>query len=325
MSREEDHFFTILGHLDTFGALRHQRRSFGIESTTGVCDYPRMWRNNLRVGLFAVFPCFSQYNIISGLDEWFAIVDNPQNHLIHIKNLEDFDTVRQSDKIGAILHTEGSGGFDSEFKFLRLAAKLGLRSLGITWANENRFGTGYLFRGDQRDRGLSAEGKELIQEAQSLGITIDVSHLNDRSFWDALEITSKPLLATHSNARSVCDIGRNLTDEQIKAIQGNHGVIGLNWGHIFLDPKVKANEVQHARKDFGLEVLKQHLDHIVSVADIHTIGIGSDFDGTSLPDCIDSCDKMTVLYEYLMENGYSRADLRKITFENLHRVFRNTW
>lgn len=317
---------TILGHIDTFLALKHQRRTFGAESSKGVLDYPRMMRNNLKFALFAVYPAASPYQILAGIDEWFTQVDNPANNLFHVKNLSDFDEIKKNNKIGAILHTEGAGGYDSEFMFLRLARRLGLRSTGITWANINQFGTGFLFRGVQREeRGLTAEGRAFVGEAQRLGITIDVSHLNDKSFWDVMEITEKPVMASHSNARAICNMGRNLTDEQIRAIHENHGVIGLNWGTMFLDPKVNPEDLSKADPKIGYEVILRHINHIVSLADINTIAIGTDYDGTGLPECLDSADKMPVFYQFLLDNGYSRQDLEKITFGNLYRLFSETW
>ncbi len=316
---------TILGHIDTLPALRHQRRKFSTESDKGVCDYPRMSRNNIKFALFAIFPAMSQYHIISGLDKWLEFVSQPQNHLTHVKNIEDFEKVGKNDNIGAILHTEGAGGFDSEFMLLRLAAKLGMRTMGITWANPNQFGTGFLFKGDQMDRGLTSEGRALVHEAQRLGITVDVSHLNDLSFSDVMEITEKPIMASHSNSRSISNMGRNLTDEQIQTIQANHGVIGLNFGHMFLDPAINAANLDKANKDLSFEVIKLHIDQIVIEADINTVSFGTDFDGTTLPTCVDSCDKLTQFYDFLMEHGYSRQDLQKMTYDNFYRVFKATW
>ncbi|WP_457559644.1 dipeptidase [Candidatus Harpocratesius sp.] len=316
---------TILGHIDTFMALKHQWRSFSNESEKGICDYPRMNRNNLRFALFAIYPAATPYHILSGMDEWFQNIENPNNHLIHIKNIDDFDKVKNSDLIGAILHTEGAGGYDSELKTLRLAHRLGLRTTGITWANVNQFGTGFLFRSPQIDRGLTAEGKKFVQEAQKLGITIDVSHLNDRSFWDVMEIIEKPVMASHSNARSICNMGRNLTDEQIVAIHKHHGVIGLNWGTMFLDPKVSPDDFSHADPNIEFDVILKHLDHIVELTDINTIAIGTDYDGTNVPKCLDSADKMPKFYDYIVDHGYSRQDLEKIAFGNFYRVFNDTW
>ncbi|RLI61008.1 MAG: hypothetical protein DRO88_13595 [Promethearchaeia archaeon] len=317
---------TILGHVDTFGALKHQRRYFATESSNGILDYPRMIRNNLKFALFAIYPAASPYQILSGIDEWLQQIDNPASHLFHVKNIEDFEKVKKIDKIGAIMHTEGAGGYDSELKSLRLAYKLGLRSTGITWANVNQFGTGFLFRSEQvEDRGLTAEGRNFVREAQRLGITIDVSHLNDRSFWDVMEITQKPIMASHSNVRAVCNIGRNLNDDQIRTIYENHGVIGLNWGTTFLDPKVKVEDLFKSDPKIGFDVILKHINHIVSLTDINTIAIGSDYDGIKIPECLNSADKMPKFYQYLLDNGYSKQDLEKITFGNFYRLFSQTW
>lgn len=311
---------SILGHLDTFFALENQNRSFITPGVNGHCDYDRMLKANAQFGVFAIFPAKSQYNIIQGLDKWFNYLDEYKKHLFQVRTIKDFDIVKGTKKIGAILHIEGAGGFDSEFQLLHLAYRLGLRSLGITHANVNRFGTGYLFWGKQFDRGLSSEGKALVAEAQRLGISIDVSHLNDKSFWDVMDITKHPLLATHSNARALCKSGRNLTDEQIKAMGENHGVIGLNFGTWFLDPNQNRNN-----SDLSMMALKNHLDHIVQITDINTVAIGTDYDGTGVPTCVNSCEKLLDFYHFLLENGYSSQDLQKIAYSNFYRVFKDTW
>jgi membrane dipeptidase len=145
--------------------------------------------------------------------------------------------------------------------------------------------------------------------------------LNVPSFWDVIEITQKPIYATHSNAYSVSAVSRNLNDDQINAIHATNGVIGINFGSNFLNP----NKPGKLDSKLGFDVLKQHIDHIVSVSDVNTVAMGSDFDGAIMPDCIKDCTKYPKLFEYLIDNGYSNQDIQKIAHENFLRVLNENW
>ncbi|MHA1723906.1 MAG: dipeptidase [Promethearchaeota archaeon] len=260
-------------------------------------------------------------SIIRGLDLWFQFMSDPENNIIQIRSLEDFEKVLNSEKIGAILHFEGVGGIDSDYKILRIVRNLGLRSFSLTWSDSNKFENGSRFYGKQPKNGLPPLGKELVRKAQSMGITIDVSHLNDPFFWDLHEIAEKPYIASHSNVRSICGHVRNLTDDQIKAIQEKKGTIGINFSMNFLNP----GKPGQANLKMSLEVIKKHVDHIVNLTDINTVAIGFDYDGTRVPRCVKNPTKFPSLWEFLLNNGYSRQDIKKISHENLLRVFKNTW
>ncbi|QEE15151.1 dipeptidase [Promethearchaeum syntrophicum] len=312
----------IDGHIDTLLALKQQGRTFSQRSDKGHCDLHRMKEGNVSAALFAIWPGMTKKNLINGMDAWFKLLNNPENQLYHIKNIDDFSKAENSKKIGAILHFEGAGGIDKDFALLRLGYQLGLRSMGLSWSNVNKFATGALFEQEQEDRGLTELGKELLHTGQKMGITIDVSHLNDPSFWDAIEITRKPLIASHSNCRSICSHQRNLTDKQIIAIHEKHGTIGLNLSVIFLSEEHKKTKIP---VELPFEVLKSHIDHIVKITDINTVAIGTDFDGTTVPTNLSGVNDLPLFFNYLLENGYSEQDLKKLGSENLLRVFKDTW
>ncbi|MFX0058332.1 MAG: dipeptidase [Candidatus Hodarchaeota archaeon] len=315
-------FPVIDGHVDTFLKVIEQNRKFSERSEIGHCDLIRMKEGNVQAALFAIESGYTIESLLRNIDIWFETVSNPDNGLIQIKKLDDFDKVRDSKKLGAILHFEGATGIDESLKLLRIGYHLGLRSMGLTWSNVNKFGTGVrVTTKHQRKTGLTDMGRDLVRKAQTLGITIDVSHLNDRSFWDLYEITERPIIASHSNARSVCNHPRNLTDDQIKVINEKHGTIGINFCLNFLDPKRLGGN----NFDLGLDAIQKHIDHIAEITDINTIAIGSDFDGATVPTCVRDCTKFPDLWDYLLENGYSNQDLKKIAYENLFRVFKSTW
>jgi len=315
-------FPVIDGHVDTALKILEENRKFSERSNVGHCDLVRMKEGNVQAALFAIESGYTMESLIKNIDIWLKFVSNPSNGLIQIKSITDFNKLRNSEKLGAIFHFEGATGIDDDLKLLRIGYHLGLRSMGLTWSNVNKFGTGVrVTTKKQRRTGLTDMGRDLIRKAQTLGITIDVSHLNDQSFWELYEITEKTIIATHSNARSVCNHPRNLTDDQIKAIHEKHGTVGINFCMKFLDP-------EHPGEDFtnlGLDIIKNHIDHIVDLSDINTVAIGSDFDGTTVPNCVRDCTRFPALWDYLLENGYSKQNLKKIAHENLIRVFKRTW
>jgi membrane dipeptidase len=312
----------IDGHIDTALQILQENRKFSERSKIGHCDLPRMKEANVQAALFAIESGYTMESLIKSMDIWFKLVSNPANSLLQIKTINDFEKIKDSEKVGAILHFEGLSGMDEDLKLLRLGYHLGLRTMGLTWSNVNKFATGVrVTTKSQRRTGLTDMGRGLVKEAQDLGITIDVSHLNDQSFWDLYEITEKPIIATHSNARSICDHPRNLTDDQIKAIYEKHGTIGINFCMKFLDPEHPSEEYTN----LGLDIIKKHIDHIVNLSDINTVALGSDYDGTSVPNIVRDCTKLPDLWNYLLENGYSEQDINKISHQNLLRVFKNTW
>lgn len=315
-------FPVIDGHIDTLLALSYQgNRLFHEKSDKGHCDLPRMQEGGVLGALFAVYPAKTRRNLIQGIDAWLKLVYNPSNELYHVKTTDDFEIAHSENKIGAVMHFEGAGGFNKDHQLLRIAYHIGLRTLGLCHANKNKFASGVMFEGKQHETGLSELGKDLVIDAQSMGITIDASHLNDLSFWDLMEVTTKPIIASHSNSRAVCGHLRNLTDEELKAINERHGTVGINFGALFLDSTV----TKETKDDLTIEVFKKHIDHMVEVTDINIVAIGSDFDGTMIPNCLNDASYLPKLWQYLLDHGYSKSDLEKISHKNLLRVFKDTW
>ncbi len=305
----------IDGHTDVLYTLRRQQRQFSEESEIGHVDLPRLKKGNVLAAFFAIYPAVSDYVLSRGVDDWFKLVNAPENALFQIKKIEDLDQCKKDNKVGAILHFEGSGGIDSEFHNLRNYYRLGLRSMGLSWSNLNKFATGV---GKDPERGLSAEGKELVKEMEALGIIVDISHLNEKSFWDVINTASKPLIASHSNAYSLCDHIRNLKDEQIEAIRDINGTIGVNFVKSFLISKEKQDEIT-------LETIKNHIDKIVELAGINHVSFGSDYDGATVPDVVKDVSYFPILLEYLEENGYTKKELEKLSEDNYKRVMKSVW
>lgn len=186
----------------------------------------------------------------------------------------------------------------------------GVRFVALTWNNSNHLAGGVL---DEEGTGLSVLGRRMIYEMEKLGMIIDVSHLNDRSFWDVARVTSYPIIASHSCSRTICRNKRNLTDEQFKAICVKGGVVGINLYSDFLVSRGKA-QIKHIIK---------HIDHFLKLGGENHIGIGSDFDGMNKPvEGISGVEDMPKLIEAFRANGYSERLIDKICFGNFERVMR---
>ncbi|KUO51080.1 MAG: hypothetical protein APF76_16430 [Desulfitibacter sp. BRH_c19] len=227
-------------------------------------------------------------------------------YLTLIKTSEDLSKVITGDKIGLLLSMEGLEPISNDLSLLRVFYKLGLRSASLTWDFRNYFASGTGEIG-----GLSRLGKEAVQEMERLGVIVDVSHLNDEGFWDVIEVAKKPIIASHSNARSLYNHPRNLTDEQIDAIVKTGGVIGLNNYYSEDDDKG------------SLDTFMEHLVYIIDRAGEDHVGLGLDFNGyigeimtTGLEDarCFPNITKE------LLVRGYGIDVIEKVLGKNFLRV-----
>lgn len=214
--------------------------------------------------------------------------------------------------IACVLHLEGADCIGPDLLALDALYGLGLRSLGLVWSRPTIFGDGVPF-GFDRDGdtgpGLTEDGKRLVERCKELGLVIDTSHLTMKGFWDVAE-AGVPLVATHSNACDVCNTTRNLTNEQLRAVGETGGMVGLNFGTVFLDAGAwKTGKAP-------LEACIRHLSHMVEIAGEDHVGIGSDFDGAPLPEGLGSAADIPKLVEAMQAAGFGQALIAKITHEN---------
>lgn len=220
------------------------------------------------------------------------------------------------------LHFEGAEAIDPEFNALEVFYAAGLRSLGLTWSRRNIFASGVPFKfpgGPDTGPGLTDLGKELVRACNRLGIMIDLSHLNEKGFWDVAAISDAPLVATHSNAHALSASTRNLTDKQLAAIRESDGLVGLNFHCAFLRADGQPNT------DTPLTVMADQLDYLIEHLGVDRVGLGSDFDGALMPREIGDAAGLPNLIAVLRERGYDDATLRKIGYENWIRVLGKTW
>lgn len=238
------------------------------------------------------------------------------------RSVRDIEAARARGTIAAVAHLEGAEAIDPDLHLLDVLHAAGLCSLGPVWSRPTIFGEGVPFRypsGPDIGRGLTERGQALIRACNRLRIMVDLSHLNERGFWDVAELSSAPLVATHSNAYAVCPHSRNLTDAQLERIAESRGMVGLNFATSFLRPD--------GRRDpqTPLSVMVDQVDHLVSKLGIDGVGFGSDFDGATVPDAIGDAAGLPRLVEALAERGYDGEALEKICHRNWMRVLHATW
>ncbi|MCG7393299.1 dipeptidase [Microvirga sp. ACRRW] len=225
-------------------------------------------------------------------------------------------------KLAAILHIEGAEGIDPDFHMLDVLYESGLRSIGPVWSRPNIFGHGVPFRypsTPDTGPGLTELGFELVKACNRLKIMIDLSHLNEKGFWDVAKLTDSPLVATHSNAYEVCPHSRNLTDKQLAAIRESRGMVGVNFATSFIRPDGMRSD------DTSLEDMLRHMDHLIEHVGVDGVGFGSDFDGATIPAEIGDARGLPRLVDAMRKHGYDEATLRKLCYENWIDVLERTW
>jgi membrane dipeptidase len=238
------------------------------------------------------------------------------------RSVPEIKAAAEAGAIGAVLHVEGAEAIDPEFRLLDILHGAGLRSLGPVWSRPNAFGHGVPFRfpsGPDIGPGLTDLGRELVRRCNALKIAVDLSHLNEAGFWDVVSLTDAPLVASHSNAHALCPHSRNLLDRQLDAIRDSGGLVGVNFATSFLRADGRRDP------DTGLDDVIRHVDHLLSRLGEDGVGLGSDFDGATVPAPIGDAAGLPRLADALRERGMGEALLRKLLWENWLGVLERTW
>jgi membrane dipeptidase len=239
-----------------------------------------------------------------------------------VRSLADLDACLQAGVLGAILHFEGAEAIDKDLHALEVYYQAGLRSLGLVWSRPTLFGEGVPFKfphSPDTGPGLTDAGKALVKACNQLGILVDLSHLNEKGFWDVAKLSDAPLVATHSNAHALCPLPRNLTDKQLDAIKASDGLVGVN----FVVMLARADARDDA--DTPLDTLVRHVDYLVERLGIDRVGFGSDFGVATVPNDLRDASQYPNLVAALRRAGYDDEALRKLTHANWLRVLRQTW
>jgi membrane dipeptidase len=278
-------------------------------------------------------------------------------------SVDDIERAHQQKKLAALMGIEGGHSIENDIHLLRDFYRLGVRYMTLSWSNTNEWADS---SGDiddpkiQHHNGLTDFGKQVVLEMNRLGMMVDISHVADKTFWDAIAVTKAPVIASHSSARALCNAPRNMTDDMLRAVARNGGVVDVNFFAGFLDQnywnavraqqkeqeaathayleklKAEGKQVTYADEDRitrewmakiprpPFTVLIDHIDHIAKVAGVDHIGLGSDFDGVSgaTPAGMDSAADLPKITQALLDRGYSAEDIRKILGGNVMRVFK---
>jgi len=277
-------------------------------------------------------------------------------------SVADIERAHTEHKLAALMGIEGGHSIENDIHLLRDYYRLGVRYMTLSWSNTNEWADSSGDINDskvQHHNGLTDFGKQVVLEMNRLGMMVDISHVADKTFWDAIATTKAPVIASHSSARALTSAPRNMTDEMLRAVAKNGGVVQVNFFNGFIDEnflnaaKAQANDKAAAvaaymaqRKAEGKEVnyievdrierewmakiprpplksLIDHIDHIAKVAGLDHVGLGSDFDGVSgaTPQGIDSAADLPKITQALLDRGYSADDIKKILGGNILRVF----
>jgi len=313
----------IDGHTDYVLSLLETGRSFFEECSLGHVDLPRARRGGIGAMLTAIYvrnehlPQSALIQTFRGVDLLKRTLAASNGQMVLIRTVAQLVECLEHGLFGTILHYEGAEAIDPEFATLRLSYELGLRSLGLVWSRPNIFAEGV--GPDNRNRGLTGLGRQLVRECNQLGILIDVSHLNEAGFWDVLATSTRPIVASHSNARALCNVERNLTDEQIQALAQSGGLIGINFHVGFVV------EGAMSGADVPLAAVVDHIDHIAGLVGVDHVAFGSDFDGATMPEQLRDAAHLGNLIDELQRRGYDDQAIAKICRDNWLRVFRAVW
>ncbi|MCX7877700.1 MAG: dipeptidase [Ignavibacteria bacterium] len=285
---------------------------------------------------------------------------NYSNFFTVVKNYDELIKAINQGKFCGILGAEGGAMIEGSIEKLQILYDRGVRYLGLTWNTSNEIG---ISAQDESEKGIKGGlkpfGRKVVEKMNELGMLIDVSHLGETAFWECIELSKNPVIASHSSVYSLCPHYRNLTDEQIKAIASTGGYIGINFYNKFLDPSVSSNNVRsihnkykkdikqieaeygsnlidfnHRRYKYltenktsegtSVDILINHIDYVVKLVGIDYVGLGSDFDGSIYtPNEIYDASCYPVITMKLYERGYSEEEIRKILGGNFLRVFKS--
>ncbi|MEJ5055342.1 dipeptidase [Sphingobacterium sp. MYb382] len=348
------------GHNDVIYESIFPGRDIGKRLKQGHTDLPRLREGGVDVQVFAVwsddkkFPkgkAFKHAN--AQIDALEAMVNKYPKEIALVKNSKEVQLALDAGKIAAIIGVEGGNMIESSVENLEVLYKRGARYLTLTWNYNLPWVTAAAIESktsSDKGKGLSEQGKVIIKRMNELGMMVDLSHVGEKSFYDVMAITTKPVLVSHSNAYALMPHYRNLKDQQLAALKKNGGVIGVNFYSGFLDPgfndRVKHLYKQHfgaqasdklspirqyerlplalrRKADAPLEKLLEHIDYLVKKVGIDHVAIGSDFDGIeSSPQGLEDVSKFPLLTEALLKRGYAKTDIAKIMGQNFLRILK---
>lgn len=317
-------YFIVDAHFD-LGGIIYNRRKKGLTHILEREYYQVMSQNNVKLVVAAIFIETSLVEL--ALKEALLQIDavmtdvKESEHFTIVRTKEDLLSLKDNSQIGLILSLEGAEPISIYKELLNIFYDLGVRGLGLTWSRRNYVADGSYFRNPKEGirGGLTPFGIEVLSHAEKLNMFIDVSHINDSGFDDVVTYHQKPFIASHSNARSINNMTRNLSDEQLKNISKSGGIIGVNAYR-------KVVSMDSASQ--SIDGLCDHIDHMVKVVGSEHVGFGFDFctpyyESDELLDVMTGYDALPHLIETLENRGYQESTIKNIVGENWFRYFLN--
>lgn len=297
-------------HCDTLSQMVKLKQS--LLSNCLHFDVKRARNSGLKVQFMALFahpdePDICLRKILLQVNSFQRALQENSALTYQLKTFGQIDEAENQEKLGCLLHLEGGEALGQDIELLHLLYSLGLRSMGLTWNPPNMLGGGV----DAGNEGLTSLGRSLIKDMEDLGILLDLAHLGQRSFFEAIECYRKPVIVTHANAFAVCPNRRNLTDSQFKAVAENEGIIGFTLVSDFV------------RKD-GQATAEDFVDHIAYAAELigtRCLALGSDFDGADRV-VLPGVEAYQNLPHLLEQGGFNKAEISQILWENAMRVLK---
>ncbi len=293
-------------HCDTLGLL--SENDFFAHDTSTNINYHKLKRGNVLLQVFAVCtPGENAYRRGIVLIDRYKALCKCNDVILPVESAEDINQLCHDNRLGVMLALEGADVLEGDIEKLNEMYRHGVRMLTVTWNNSNPFCGGI---GEDKE-GLSPLGEELVKRCNELGIIIDVSHISNKGFWDVAEISCRPFIASHSNAKALCNHKRNLTDEQMKAIAKADGIVGINYYPPFLNSSGEAT----------VDDVIRHIEYMAGLIGTEHIALGSDFDGTDgvLPKGLSSPEDVQKIPERLLKLNYSDEQVEAICWINVKK------
>lgn len=357
------HFSCIVvdTHDDTTQRFLDGKFDIGERSSSGSIDVPRMKEGGLGAIFFSIWipsKVTGPEAVNRAMTQIDAVREQVRKHpkdLVLATTVAEVREARKQGKIAALIGVEGGHMINSNLGVLRSYAALGVRYMTLTHSGNDEWADSSTDKAVHN--GLTDFGKDVVREMNRLGVIVDISHVSDKTFYDALEVSKAPLFASHSSCRAICDAPRNMTDQMMKDLAAKGGVVQINYHVGFLSQEfrdaekanpeinkaISAEVAKRCGENEGCQLIEgdritreyveqgklprvdfskiiEHIDHAVKVAGIGHVGLGSDFDGANMPYGMEDATKLPKITEALLKKGYSDGDVKKILGENTLRV-----
>ena len=357
------HFSCIVvdTHDDTTQRFLDGRFDIGERSSSGSIDVPRMKEGGLGAIFFSIWipsKVTGPEAVNRAMAQIDAVREQVRKHpkdMVLATTAAEIREARKQGKIAALMGVEGGHMINSNLGVLRSYAALGVRYMTLTHSGNDEWADSSTDKAVHN--GLTDFGKEVVREMNRLGVIVDISHVSDKTFYDALETSKAPLFASHSSCRAICDAPRNMTDQMMKDLAAKGGVVQINYHVGFLSQEfrdaekanpeinkaISAEVTKRCGENEGCQLMEgdritreyveqgklprvdfskiiEHIDHAVKVAGVEHVGLGSDFDGANMPYGMEDATKLPKITEALLKKGYSEGEVKKILGENTLRI-----